>query len=235
MCDLSVVGSHSESATTPLQLSAVTGQRLIYLGTAIVHASSGHTSALTHLIFDGGNQRRFLTTRLGKKLKCKPTRHENLSHGSFGGHNTKSYRTVTLQICDTNEASWCIIDTLVIEKTCDQLVLVIQSSTLQEKANAGLIIAGLNSPTSQAHETSQAHDIRPVEFLIGPDHYWELVNGETHSMKQGLRVVQTVFDWTLLGPETTNSTTSLCVKQGYSTYRLDVFGKRRSKFGLSIS
>ena len=148
-------------------------------------------STTVRILFDSGSQRSYITDSVRRKLGLKSANIETLHLNTFGDGTYRKQRceVVTLPI-RTVDSEYVAITALNFPIICSPLterVNIQDYPHLQELELADSV----ESPDS-------------IDILIGSDHYWDFVTGETIRGDFGPIAVRSKLGWLLSGP-TNNS------------------------------
>ena len=148
-------------------------------------------STTVRILFDSGSQRSYITDSVRRKLGLKSANIETLHLNTFGDGTYRKQRceVVTLPI-RTSDSEYVAITALNFPIIC---------SPLTERVNIQ------DHPHLQELELADsAESPDSIDILIGSDHYWDFVTGETIRGDFGPIAVRSKLGWLLSGP-TNNS------------------------------
>ncbi|CAB4023458.1 hypothetical protein AWC38_SpisGene24962 [Paramuricea clavata] len=171
----------------------VTSKRHVLLQTARAVATNedGSKTCPVRILFDSGSQRSYLTDDLKRKLNLNPIKTETLYLNTFGDskHERKSCQLFNLNLRDRdNEIT--LIWALNFPVICSPLPSTVDIFDYQH-------IRGLDLADSS--EIQDDHHSDTVDVLIGSDHYWSFMYGETIRGDSGPVAVSSKFGWVLSG------------------------------------
>ena len=163
------------------------GKVMLQTATAIATNEDGSKSARVKILFDSGSQRSYITNSLKSKLNIKPKKTETLHLNTFG---ERSYR----------------------KQKCEVLPLFLQSNKNEDIMISALSFPVICSPLSTKIEVDQYPHLQGlqladssdsnecIDVLIGSDHYWDIVRGDTVRGEFGPIAIDSKFGWLLSGP-----------------------------------
>ena len=183
------------STVTATSSTKAKGSVLLQTATAIATNEDRSKSVPVRILFDNGSQRSYVTNNLKSKLGLKPTSSETLHLNTFG---ERAYR----------------------KQSCEVVTL-----PLQNKRNEYLEISALNFPVIcsplpksvdiddyphlQGLELADSSESQcGIDILIGSDHYWDIVTGESIRGNFGPTAINSKFGWLLSGPTNIPSSTN---------------------------
>ncbi|XP_063427242.1 uncharacterized protein LOC134710774 [Mytilus trossulus] len=158
-----------EEDTSILYSSSVEVRTNVLLKTAVAPVWSDHSCRDTHILFDEGAQRSFVTEDLARKLNLHSEGTEILQLSSFG------YRNKTVRHLDK---STVFVETVAGQKIPIH-VLIVPMIAVPLQNNIRHINRGLNylRGLKLAHPVTQEESFE-ISLLIGADYYWDLVEDE---------------------------------------------------------
>ena len=183
------------STVTATSSTKAKGSVLLQTATAIATNEDRSKSVPVRILFDNGSQRSYVTNNLKSKLGLKPTSSETLHLNTFG---ERAYR----------------------KQSCEVVTL-----PLRNKRNEYLEISALNFPVIcsplpksvdiddyphlQGLELADSSESQcGIDILIGSDHYWDIVTGESIRGNFGPTAINSKFGWLLSGPTNIPSSTN---------------------------
>ena len=171
----------------------VTNKRHVLLQTARAVATNedGSKTCPVRILFDSGSQRSYLTDDLKRKLNLNPIKTETLYLNTFGDskHERKSCQLFNLNLRDRGNGITPIW-ALNVPVICSPLPSTVDIFDYQH-------IRGLD--LADCSETQDVHHSDTVDVLIGSDHYWSFMYGETIRGDSGPVAVSSKFGWVLSG------------------------------------
>lgn len=196
VCDNSggKMNERNESTSTTAAM-CVSSNNVVLLQTAQVDISGNcsEKKITANLIFDSGSQKSYICQRARNSVSLPAVKKQTMLINSFGKTSQE------VQECDIVKFtlhSRCNdfqkeIDAFVVETICSPLHYQ-NISGVKEKYNhlANLILADQRT-------TNETVD---VDILIGSDHMWEFLTGETKRGERGPIATKTEFGWVLSGP-----------------------------------
>ena len=184
--------ANTETPTTHFTTATSRSKGSVLLQTATAVATNEDLSKSTtvRILFDNGSQRSYVTDNLKSKLGLKSTSTETLRLNTFGetAYRNQRCQVVTLPLRNNNE--YVEISALNFPVICSPLpkrVDVTKYPHLQDLELADRSEVGQDA----------------IDVLIGSDHYWDIVTGESIRGENGPTAVNSKFGWLLSGP--TNS------------------------------
>ena len=188
--------SVSISGTTSLS-KATAGKGVVLLQTAQAIAIGETKRKPVRILFDSGSQLSYATKALQDCLGLKPIRREKLRINTFG---TSSFHTnpcdiIQFHIQSVNSGEILSITAHTSPVICSPLPRLVDSSMYSHLS--GLELA----------DTSDS--AQGIDVLIGSDHYWSIVTGETIMGDSGPVAVSSRLGWLLSGPSDSGSTMNL--------------------------
>lgn len=172
----------------------------VLLQTCIAQASSSVECAtnttLVRVLLDSGSQRTYITQQLKERLNLKTESTEQKSIKAFGQATNHMQTVEVVKLCLTNPATK---ERLVI--TADVVPLICSPLCNQEVKFAKEHFTHLRDLTLSENLCTDGETLE-VHVLIGSDHYWDVVSGETRRGNGGPVAMKTKFAWTISGPVT---------------------------------
>lgn len=208
LCSQEQVSSTSESESSTQQSAKastsstnmyVNTETSILLQTCIAQASLDSCQGQTQLVrvlLDSGSQRTYITQQLKDKLNLTPTGKEQLCIKTFGQDCDKVQTVEVVKLCLSNVKTHenVFISALVVPMICSPLSN--QDVKFAKEHYQHLSEITLSESVCDNQQLSDVH----VHVLIGSDHYWDVVTGETRRGERGPVAMSTVLGWTLSGP-----------------------------------
>ena len=191
-----VTNSVSISSTTSLS-KATSGRGVVLLQTAQAIAIGETKRVPIRILFDSGSQLSYVTKSLQERLGLRPIRRERLRINTFGSSsfNANSCDIVQVRIQSANSEETLCITAYTSPVICSPLPRLVDASIYNH-------LEGLQ--LADASDSAQGIDV-----LIGSDHYWSLVTGETIVGDAGPVAVSSRLGWLLSGPSDNSSTVNL--------------------------
>ena len=186
--DVTVSGS-TVTATSTVKTK---GNILLQTATAIATNEDRSKSVPVRILFDNGSQRSYVTDNLKSKLGLKPSSFETLHLNTFGenAYRKQKCQVVTLPLRN-NENEYLEIQALNFPVICSPLPKSVDIN---------------NYPYLQDLELADRSESQgSIDILIGSDHYWDFVTGESIRGESGPTAVKSKFGWLLSGPTHSSS------------------------------
>ena len=183
--------TNTETPTTQRTTSTSSSKESVLLPTATAVATNEdqNQSMTVRILSDGGSQRSYITDNVSKRLGLKSANTETLHLNTFrkSTHRKQRCEVVSLPI-RTND-----------NKYVTALNFPIICSPLTERVHLQ------DHPHLQELELADsAESLNSIDILIGSDHYWDFVTGESIRGDFGPTAVKIKLGWLLSGP-TNNS------------------------------
>ena len=167
---------------------AVRNKGTVLLQTAKAIAVNEDNTKSTHvrILFDNGSQRSYVTSELKGRLKLKPVKTETPHLNTFGGNTYRKQSCEVLKLRlknhDNEEVEISALNCLTI------------CSPLPSKVK-------VDYPRLEGLQLADSLDdsYGAIDILIGTDHYWDVVTGETVRGDSGPTAVSSNFGWLLSG------------------------------------
>ncbi|XP_053380934.1 uncharacterized protein LOC123562061 [Mercenaria mercenaria] len=190
----------SKPETAVLHSSTQETSHGVLLKTAISKVTSGNITRDTHILFDEGAQKSFITETLAQELQLSTSGTETLHLATFGNQEQqlKHVDSATVYLI-TNQKKRIPINVLIVPT-----ISVPISTSLHNTASHLPYLRGLNL----AHPVS-GDEVFTISLLIGADHYWDVI--EDHIIRGcGPTAVKSKIGYLLSGPVNAycNNTTS---------------------------
>ena len=172
---------------TAISSTKAKGSILLQTATAIATNEDGSLSLPVRILFDNGSQRSYVTNNLKSKLCLKPMSSETLHLNTFGENVYRKQRcqVVTLPLRN-KQNEYLEITALNFPVICSPLPKHVDINDYPHLQGLGLA----DSSESQCG----------IDILIGSDHYWDIVTGETIRGHSGPTAINSKFGWLLSGP-----------------------------------
>ncbi|KAF8797260.1 hypothetical protein HNY73_001545 [Argiope bruennichi] len=163
--------------------------------TVLVKIINKDRSLIIRGLFDTGAQRSFIKKDIVDKLGLEPVDQEMLSHGLFGGSETKqkshNVYNITLQsLCSNFRHNISVLDE---KKICGAIPRVSNPDIfpILKRKNIELSDTGEDTPE--------------IDLLIGADYLGVLLTGSIEHVDKNLVAIKTKLGWTLQGKQTKQS------------------------------
>ena len=182
--------------TTPTTTSLyVNANKTVMLQTAQAHIFNPHQPQLTsevRIILDSGSQRSYITSRVKDALSLLSEGKQQLSVITFGSTKGDPKSCEVVQVgMRTKDGSDQELTLFTVPLICEPLSAQPISLCSEKYSHLSqLDLADLSNSESQLE----------VDVLIGSDHYWDLVTGETIRGRSGPVAINTKVGWVLSGP-----------------------------------
>lgn len=184
--------ANTETPTTHLTTATLRskGSVLLQTATAVATNEDQSKSKTVRILFDSSSQRSYITDSVRRKLGLKSANNETLHLNTFRGGTYQDQRceVITLPI-QTIDSKYVAITVLNFPIIC---------SPLTERVN---LQDHLHLQELELADSAESPD--SIDILIGSDHYWDFVTGETIRGDFGPTAVRSKLGWLLSGP--TNS------------------------------
>ena len=189
--------THTVHVQSTTATTSTKGQVILQTATALATNEDGSKSAKVKLLFDSGSQRSYITEGLKSRLNIKPKKTETLHLNTFG---ERSYRKQKCEVSPfllrTNKNEDVMISALSFPVICSPLTAKIEVDQYPH-------LQGL-----QLADSSDSND--SIDVLIGSDHYWDLVKGNTVRGEFGPVAIDSMFGWLLSGPTNNGADNEIC-------------------------
>ena len=144
------------------------------------------------LIFDSGSQRSYITDKLKEALSLRPRQAKSMIIKTFG--SSKGER----QLCDVVSIGLYTKNESMIELSLLSVPSICEPLSCQPVIHASKTFQYLSRLDLADHCSEE--DCLEIDILIGCDHYWKLVTGQTLREADGPVAVNTKLGWVLSGP-----------------------------------
>ena len=160
---------------------------LLQTAQATVYGEDEGKKMRVNILFDGGSQRSYVTEELRKKLGLKGEKKETVNVNTFGTDKRIKYSSELVQINIEVDAEVVPIKALSFPTICSPIA---NRVSISEHAHlAGLKLAD-----------SHNHNHKDISILIGANHYFDFVTGDTIRGSYGPTAVSSKLGWLLSGP-----------------------------------
>ena len=200
--------SAKEPSSTPLNVKAPTfkvpsllsgSNGTILLQTARTNAydpEDPERKVSVRLIFDSGSQRSYITERVSNQLGLRALGIKEMSIATFGAGNGIRHNCEVVKVAlETREGEHVEVTLLTIPLICEPLVSNSPDSYISRCDY--IRTQDLADPVVEGEVN--------VDILVGLDHYWDLVTGETVRVNEGPTAVYSKLGWLLSGPLSSSS------------------------------
>jgi hypothetical protein len=156
--------------------------------TAIATSEDRSKSVPVRILFDNGSQRSYVTDHVKAKLGLTATSTETLHLNTFGenAYRKQKCEVVTLPLRSNNDV-YVEISALNFPVICSPLPKRVEISKYPHLQDLEL------ADRSEIGQDS-------IDILIGSDHYWDFVTGESIRGEFGPIAINSTFGWLLSGP-----------------------------------
>ena len=187
------------STTTSASSKASKSKKVILLQTARAVAINGNERVSIRILLDSGSQLSYVTKTLQEHLKLNPIRREKLHLNTFGNSSfeAKSCDVVRFKIQKANCNETLDITAYTSPVICSSLPTLVNTQEYDH-------LDGLELADSDYRDTH-----KPIDVLIGSDHYWTVVTGDTIIGNSGPIALSSKLGWLLSGP-LDNSSDATC-------------------------
>ena len=169
--------------------------RTVFLQTAraVAYNEANNRSTPVRVLFDNGSQRSYITDNIRLRLGLAPVSKEKLKLNTFG---ESRYKTQSCEVVKLDLKKPGFDKTI----TINGLSLPVLCSPLPSRINIDCPhLEGLDL-TNDWDQTDGS-----IDLLVGSDHYWDIVTGETRTGENGPVAVKSSLGWLLSGPVTGTS------------------------------
>ncbi len=160
--------------------------------TAAFNPASPENSCRVRIVFDCGSQRSYVTEQVARNLSLAAEGEQPLTILTFGSNSeqTRVCKFVMLGLA-SKDGTTRQLKLFVVPMICEPIACQPISFCQRDFSHlAGIELADI----------SDGHESMKVDILIGSDHYWELVTGETRRGNAGPVAIRTTLGWVLSGP-----------------------------------
>ncbi|XP_064466296.1 uncharacterized protein LOC135377646 [Ornithodoros turicata] len=204
------LGVMASSALSTSDAAAATGP--VLLQTARIWAETDRKRQFVRAMLDGGSQRTFIKESLSHELQCEPVGEEALSIFSFGCTPLKkTCRRVKVWLRSQYRRQDTCVEALETPEISANLMPSPDANVTRVLNEKGMEVAD-----AAVFGTTCKPE---VQILIGSDYYWAVVTGESQRISEKLFAVNTIFGWTVQGPNTSSSS---CFNTGVGVLRVTV-------------
>lgn len=189
------------------------GTVLLQTATALASNEDGTQTKKARILFDNGSQRSYVSNHLKSRLNLKPYKTEMLHLNTFGEQKYRKQRCEVVKIRVVKPG-------LNKEVEISALTFPVICSSLRSKVDVGKF------PHLETLELADDFDNEcddSIDILIGSDHYWNIVEGDTIRGQSGPIAVSSKLGWLLSGPGgesvENNNTVSNLVISGERDYQ----------------
>jgi len=149
------------------------------------------TQAKVRLLLDSGSQRTYVSRTLVNKLELKPTSTESLCLSTFGNEPTrpKKFDVFEFAISSTKTNEPIKLKAVAMNHICNPITdqeIIWSVEHYEHLKNLELADSGSG--------------VLEIDILVGTDHYWEIITGETIRSQIGPTAVNSKLGWILSGP-----------------------------------
>ena len=160
---------------------------LLQTAQAIVYGEDANKKTRVNILFDGGSQRSYVTEELRKKLGLKGEIKETVNVNTFGTSQRIKYNSELVRINVEVEGEVVPIKALSFPTICSPIA---NRVSISEHAH----LAGLKLADRYDHKDKN------ISILIGANHYFDFITGETIKGSNGPTAVSSKLGWLLSGP-----------------------------------
>ena len=177
-----------ENREFPMQVNKPT----YLLQTAEAFISMKNESKIkVRLLLDSGSQRTYVSKALITKLELKSTGKEEIHLSTFGRQSTQAHKSDVheLVLTPTSSNEICKLKAIVMNHICNPITGQDIIWTIEHHEYLqNLKLADSGSGTLN------------IDILVGNDHYWDIITGETIRSCSGPTAVHSKLGWILSGP-----------------------------------
>ena len=177
----------SGGTITAISSTKAKGSILLQTATAIATNEDGSRSLPVRILFDNGSQRSYVTDNLKSKLCLKPMSSETLHLNTFGENVYRKQRCQVITLPLRNKQNEYL------EITALNFPVICSPLPKRVDINDYPHLQGLELADSSESQCG-------IDILIGSDHYWDIVTGETIRGNSGPTAISSKFGWLLSGP-----------------------------------
>ena len=170
-------------------------QKDIILKTATVVLYGPKGFMRVRCLLDAGSHRSYVTTKVAETLGLKEKGFERLDISGFGeGVSARSLKRLKLGLGGLNvNKPACDLECLETERICDPISRVAIDQWLQR-------IDALDLPLAEDPEELRGESWNgEIDLLIGTEHYYEILTGETKRLSPQLMLVESIVGWLVHG------------------------------------
>ena len=166
---------------------------LLQTARAVAYNEANNRSIPVRVLFDNGSQRSYITDHIRSRLGLAPVSKERLKLNTFGEsrYKTQSCEVVKLDLKKPGFDKTVTINALSFPVLC---------LPLPSRIN-------IDCPHLEGLDLADDWDQTDgsIDLLVGSDHYWDIVTGETRTGENGPVAVKSSLGWLLSGPATGTS------------------------------
>ena len=166
---------------------------LLQTARAVAYNEANNRSTPVRVLFDYGSQRSYITDHIRSRLGLASVSKERLKLNTFGEsrYKTQSCEVVKLDLKKPGFDKTVTINALSFPVLC---------SPLPSRIN-------IDCPHLEGLDLADDWDQTDgsIDLLVGSDHYWDIVTGETRTGENGPVAVKSSLGWLLSGPVTGTS------------------------------
>ncbi|XP_028413524.1 uncharacterized protein LOC114536361 [Dendronephthya gigantea] len=189
--------THTVHVQSTTATTIAKGHVMLQTATAVATNVDGSKSSKVKILFDSGSQRSYITEGLKSRLNLEPRKTETLHLNTFGERSYRKQKCeVSPLVLRSNKNEDVIISALSFPVICSPLITKIEVDQYPH-------LQGL-----QLADSSDSND--SIDVLIGSDHYWDLVEGDTVRGEFGPVAIDSKFGWLLSGPTNNDSFNEIC-------------------------
>ncbi|XP_078374406.1 uncharacterized protein LOC144657946 [Oculina patagonica] len=166
------------------------GTVLLQTATAVATNENGTKTTKARILFDSGSHRSYVTNDLKARLNLKSCKTEMLNLNTFG---EQKYRKQTCDLVKIRLNKPGLNE----EVEISALSFPVICSSLQSKVDINKFP---QLETLQLADEFNDGNNNSIDVLIGSDHYWNIVHGETIRCESGPTAISSKLGWLLSGP-----------------------------------
>jgi len=135
-------------------------------------------------LLDSGSQNTFINPEIVSRINYKTVASKRMKISCFGSHRISQCKIISFTSPLPNKSSININAIVDSKFTCNYSLNHEQFNKILDK---------------QFHLKLSCCDTKDIGMIIGADHFWDFVTGETKKLTTGLRAINTVHGWTIHG------------------------------------
>lgn len=185
--------NQEDAVVTSNHLNAVSNkirQKQVLLKTILVKIKSRTGTKTIRVLFDDGSQQRYIKSELAKNMKCKENGRYFERNTLFGGILSDIEERTIFRV-DLESLNGDIKRSLELtgkSKLTGDIIKISDGPWLEELKSNNILINDIQSAGED------------VDIMIGADLAPFLISDKSVTLECGLKAVQTVFGWTVMGP-----------------------------------
>ena len=174
------------------------GSILLQTAQALVYSPDKTKRMNLNIIFDNGSQRSYITERARERLRLSSVGQRELIISTFAASRSrKQICNIVKAILELASGEELLLSLLTTSIICEPIICQLSNEKAQQYQHLHNI---------KLAEPAREGELIEFDILIGLDHYWDIITGETIRGPSGPTAIYSKIGWILSGPTMSDHT-----------------------------